>query len=138
MKAGVPQGFATETLVILDAVDDNGPAKNVCENENVGLLQTGPRLWDRTQEKVGPQPRRLKRPLVDLFLKATSAGLLPSLGRSYLAGQGEDEGPVFLPLLLPQGEVQAEALGIPRLPLLPACVKPANTHTRALHHKSFS
>ena len=52
----------------------------------------------------------------------------------YLTGQGEDESPVLLPLLLPQGEVQAEALGIPRLPLLPARVKPAEQtiHTQIL------
>lgn len=53
----------------------------------------------------------------------------------YLTSQGEDESPVFLPLLLPQGKVQAEALGIPRLPLLPARVEPADhkqTHTQAV------
>lgn len=47
LKPGVPQGFATETLVILDPVDDDGPAKDVCKNENVGLLQAGSWLGDR-------------------------------------------------------------------------------------------
>lgn len=45
----------------------------------------------------------------------------------YLAGEGQDERPVFLPLLLSEGEVQAEALGVPGLPLLPASVEPADT-----------
>lgn len=51
--------------------------------------------------------------------------LLPLLC-TYLTGQREDESPVFLPLFFPQGKVQPKALGIPRLPLLPAAVKPAD------------
>lgn len=51
----------------------------------------------------------------------------------YLTGQGKDESPVFLPLFLSERKVQAEALRIPRLPLLPARVKPADhTHTHAV------
>lgn len=53
----------------------------------------------------------------------------------YLTGQGKDESPVLLPLFLPERKVQAEALGIPRLPLLPARVKPADrtrTHKYAV------
>lgn len=41
LKTGVPECFATETFVILHSVDDNGPAKYVCKNKNVGLLQAG-------------------------------------------------------------------------------------------------
>lgn len=46
----------------------------------------------------------------------------------YLTSQGKDERPVLLPLFLLKGKVQAEALGIPRLPLLPAGVEPATRH----------
>lgn len=44
---------------------------------------------------------------------------------NYLAGQRQDERPVLLPLLLSQGEVQTKTLRVPRLPFLPASVKPA-------------
>lgn len=47
---------------------------------------------------------------------------------TYLTSEWKNESPVFLPLLLPQWKMQAEALGIPRLPLLPTRVKPAE-HT---------
>lgn len=43
---------------------------------------------------------------------------------NYLAGQRQDERPVLLPLLLSQGEVQTKTLRVPRLPFLPASVKP--------------
>lgn len=56
----------------------------------------------------------------------------------YLAGKGQYESPVFLPLFLSEGKVQTKALGIPRLPLLPAGVKPAQTHTDTHAHKLFS
>ena len=39
LKTGVPKRFPTETFVILHSVDDYGPAKYVCKNKNVGLLQ---------------------------------------------------------------------------------------------------
>lgn len=51
---------------------------------------------------------------------------------NYLAGQRENKGPVLLPLLLSQGEMQTEALRVPRLPLLPASVEPGRREVWSL------
>lgn len=51
LKACVAQRFPTETFVVLDPVDDYGPAKNVRQDKDVRLLQAGPGLHGGRDEK---------------------------------------------------------------------------------------
>ena len=44
MEAGVAQGLSSEAFIVLDSVDDDGPAEDVSQHKDVRLLQAGSRL----------------------------------------------------------------------------------------------